>query len=645
MNMENTDVAKIKQAYELKTLREENRRRHEAQSGGLYDPLTGVGAYGDRVPVSVEATGPLTVWVPRAMMSDPDYDSSTADEVAFNRLRMKYDFEFWAAKTACIKEKTSWRLMPFVLNRPQRRVLALLEDDRMAARPIRLIMLKARQWGGSTLVQMYMAWMQLCIHPNWNSAICCQHKDTSATIRGMYSRLFESYPEEYGPDGKRPAFKSFERSANISEIVGRGARVTLGSAERHDAFRGSDIAMAHLSETAFWPETPGRMPGDVIRSIAGSVPELPDTMIVIESTANGVGNFFHSEWCRAVKGASDKRPVFVPWHEIEIYSEEVADPLALYDSFDTYEQELWDKHGCTLEQIAWFRKKRLTFSDLDSMMAEFPTTADEAFVSTGCDVFPTESVENLRKNCTDPQSVGEVTGGAYIEDGRAGRLKVWEHPKAVKDYIVTVDVGGRSRRSDWSVIAVMTTGDVPEVVAQWRGHIDHDLLADKAMEIARYYNEAFLVIESNTLESENEATAADTVLERVGRYYTRLYRRFTTDENGSNVGFHTNRRTKPLLVNRLVRALREGGYVERDADALNEMAVYAQMPNGAYAARPGHHDDILMTRAIALLVLEQGIPGRADAKALMDAFKDAIDLRKRYGTTGGNIFGGGGVVY
>ena len=593
---------------------EENERRRLDKSGGLYDPSAGIGAFGDRVPVDVPATAGRTVWVPRAMTRDPEFEAVAGSEIAFNRLRMKYDFEFWAVTAATIKEKTGFRMVPFVLNRPQRRVFGLLEGDRLAGRPVRMIMLKARQWGGSTLVQMYMAWIQLCVHPNWNVAVCAQHKDTASVIRGMYSGLFERYPEEYGPDGKRPVFRPFEKSANISEIVGRGGKVTIGSSERHDAFRGSDIAMAHLSETAYWPSSPLRNPEDAIRSIAGSVPEIADTLLVIESTANGVGNFFHKEWVRATTGCSDKRPVFVPWHEIEMYSAEVDDYTSLIDSMDEYERRLWDEHGCTLQQIAWFRKKRAGFPDLDSMLAEFPTTPEEAFVATGSNVFGTKAVEALREGCdTIEPRVGELSGdGRFVGDSATGRLTMWRLPEARADYVVTVDVGGRSRQSDWSVIAVMRNDGKPEVVAQWRGHIDHDLLADKAVEIARFYNNALLVIESNSLESENDDIAANSVLERVERHYTRLYRRYSTDGEGSNVGFHTNRRTKPMVIDALVRAVREGTYIERDHGALNEMLTYCLMPNGAYAARSGHHDDILMTRAITLHLMERGLPGRID---------------------------------
>jgi hypothetical protein len=147
------------------------------------------------------------------------------------------------------------------------------------------------------------------------------------------------------------------------------------------------------------------------------------------------------------------------------------------------------------------------------------------------------------------------------------------------------------------------------VVAQWRGHIDHDLLAEKSRQIATYYNEALLVIESNTLETEAGVSCDSNmfILNRLAERYSNVYRRVTYDtqthRRTSRIGFHTNRATKAMLITGLIEAVREGGYIEHDAEACNELATYEQQQNGTFAAKLGYHDDILMTRAIALHVI------------------------------------------
>ncbi|MDE6286691.1 MAG: hypothetical protein K2L99_06835, partial [Muribaculaceae bacterium] len=277
----NSDVKKI--------LEEDARRRAaRAQAEQGYDPIVGRGACGPRVEVTTPVPGMPRALVPEAMTADAGYAAARHEPLAWQQLRCRHDFEYWCARCVTIKHKTTGCMVPFVLNAPQRRLAALLETDRRARRPMRVIMLKARQWGGSTLVQMYMAWMQCCVRRNWHSLICAHVKDTAAAIRGMYTRMLENYPPDLWNEEAAPRFSPFERSINTREIAGRGCRVTVGSAENQEAIRGSDYAMAHLSETAFWRDSTRSSPDDFIRAINGAIALVPDTLIVMESTANAV---------------------------------------------------------------------------------------------------------------------------------------------------------------------------------------------------------------------------------------------------------------------------------------------------------------------------------------------------------------------
>lgn len=174
--------------------------------------------------------------------------------------------------------------------------------------------------------------------------------------------------------------------------------------------------------------------------------------------------------------------------------------------------------------------------------------------------------------------------------------------------MVTVDIGGRTTWSDFSVIAVIDlhtdsraagADSRPEVVAQWRGHTDHDVLGWKAAGIARYYNMALLVVESNMWESNSEGHRTF-ILQSLHRHYPNIYRR------GSGLpGFHTNVSTKPALIANLLATVRDAGYIEHDHQACDEMLAYEQLPDGTYGARRGCHDDVLMTRAIALYLHQE----------------------------------------
>lgn len=589
----------------------EDARRREARAAaeGGYDPVEGRGCCGPRELVDTPVEGLPRAFVPRAMTADPSYGSVRHDTAGWRRLRCRHDFEYWCAACVRIKHKTLGHDVPFVLNAPQRRVAAMLEADRRAGRPMRMIMLKARQWGGSTLVQMYMAWIQSCVRRNWHSLICAHVKDTAASIRGMYTKMLAAYPSELWDGDEPPRFRPFERSINVREIAGRGCRVTIGSAENQEAVRGADYSMAHLSETAFWPATPRNSPADFIRAVCGAIALIPDSLIVMESTANGVGSYFHSEWLRCKAGDGDKHAVFVAWHEIEIYRLQPPDPEGLAASMNAYERMLWDA-GLCLDQIYWYRRKRAEYADAAQMMAEFPTTDTEAFLNTGRGVFAPEAVERLRADCTVEPRRGETDGHRFRDDSLGG-LRMWRDAEEGVRYVAAVDIGGRSSASDWSVIAVMRRARLPgerhEVVAQWRGHTDHDLLVRHAENIARHYNRALLIIESNTLETEAGGDPNLFVLSRLAERYGNLYRRegfdTATGRRTERIGFHTNRATKALVVAELIAAVRDGSYTERDPEACNELLTYEQLPNGAYAAKCGCHDDIVMTRALALHAL------------------------------------------
>lgn len=589
----------------IKKITEENARRNLALDVP-YDPVTGEGCCGERVEVGGR-------WLPAAMVNEhPEWESLQEEEL--NRLRIRYDFEFWATTCATIKDKTSGRCINFRLNAPQRRLLSVMEGERTACRPVRIILLKARQWGGSTLVQMYMAWLQIVIHRQWNSLICGHLKQTSYAIKRMYNTLLRNYPPEYVDDGVKLEFRNFEGSSSVQQLCGRDCLLVLGSSRSEDAVRGYDIALAHLTEVAYWSSTPMHSPEDVVRSVSGTVSLMPDTVVVYESTANGVGGFFYDEWIRAKAGQCDKIAVFVPWNEIEIYRCPVEDVEALWQSLDEYERDLWD-NGCTLEMINWYHNKRREYPSHSHMMAEFPSNDLEAFAGSGSCVFDVNALEAFAADVTPPPVTGDISGD-YMSDRNVafypsptGLFAMWRDRDPLASpgrYMVVVDVGGRSAKADYSVILVMDThndmpNSRPEVAAQWRGHIDHDLLAWKALQTARYYNNARLVIESNTLETENtDCDAGEFILDTIAKRYSMLYRRAN-----KKPGFQTNRHTKPRAIYALIQAVRERGYIERDREAINEMATYERNKKGKFEAMEGHHDDIVMTRAIALAVMAE----------------------------------------
>jgi len=238
-----------------------------------------------------------------------------------NNERFKYDFEFWAAHCVKIQHKISKQIIPLLLNRGQRKLLKKFEDQRLAGKPIRTIVVKARQWGGSTLTQMYMLWLQLFHYENWHSVVISKDKTQSANIINMCERAINNLPKELGEF----TFEASMRTQNIRKIPQRGCNVLIGSAEEPDAARSFDMSMCHLSEVALWPETSRKSGSDLAQSLYATIPDAPGTFICLESTAKGIGNFFHERWLSAESGESELNPIFVPWFDIQMYTTKMSD--------------------------------------------------------------------------------------------------------------------------------------------------------------------------------------------------------------------------------------------------------------------------------------------------------------------------------
>ena len=313
-----------------------------------------------------------------------------------------------------------------------------------------------------------------------------------------------------------------------------------------------------------------------------------------------------------------------------------------------YLWSLWEA-GATLDAIHWYENTRKGYDNTDQMASEYPSDDMEAFVNSGAHVFNRHKALALKEKCIPPRCSGELVGradhgehaleGIAFEPDPNGRLKIWDMP-AIKGrcpsgmqdrYLTVVDVGGRSVKADWSVIAVfdrirMLRGGGPAVAAQWRGHCDMDQLAWLAARIARWYGDSLLVIESNTLETRDPDRYVDGdqsgfILNQLRDCYPNLYARRQSPEDiiegrPRKYGFHTNVSTKPMVISNLVRVVREGLYIERDAGCVDEYLTYERRPNGSYGAITGKHDDMLMTRAIGLHIClnEMSLPHPAGSQ-------------------------------
>lgn len=691
-----------------KLVLENIRRNREIFEG--FNPVTGRGAPGPRVKVMIPDSPIRVQHMPERVAKHnfivkkiikhgsirkyiteelgEDFSQERYEDVvyAMYRARAEEDPAFAFAMIYKIVDKEEGTLVPFFLNYAQRRLLAKQEEMRMARKPIRIVMPKARQFGGSTETQLYMKWMQDFRHKRWNSAIMAHQTAASIRIRAMYDLALENQPgwtvEYKGRRLKSAPFKGstadFVVKTNADEQV-RDSITTVASYENYDASRSANLKMAHLSEVAYWKETEQKKPEGVLSTLNGTVGNKRDTIIIMESSGRVVGDFFYNMYQEAKDPniPSAWQPLFIPFFFIELYREELDNEFEsiftnkipwsnveqkegyhekardfakwLYDNKDNpncpegYREsgkffwQLWKK-GASFEAINWYRNKRNEFRTHSYFATEFPGDDVECFMAAGNLIFNKYCVDAMQSTMKRPPIfVGNIIGDAdkgeeairtarlidKLDDGQI--LRIWQMPDCLKvnnRYVVSVDIGGRSQKADFTVMTVidrfqMMFGGKPKVVARWRGHIRHDLLAWKAAQLAHFYDDAELVIEKNTADTrksrvDEEGDHSGTIIDEIADCYTNLYIGRTevdkVTQKVTNVyGFHTNTLTKEQVIDNYVAYVEDELYEEPDEQAYVELLIYERKEDGTMGNVDGknNHDDIVMSTGIGLWVSQR----------------------------------------
>ena len=215
------------------------------------------------------------------------------------RLRLKEDFEFYARN--CLKIRTKIEgLMPLILNDAQLYIHKRIQQQIKDTGKVRAIILKGRQQGASTYVEGRYIWRTT--HNKGVRAFILTHDGESTNaLFEMAERYYENLPEFVKPNVS---------AANAKELhfgeLDSGYKI--GTAGNKAVGRGQTIQYFHGSEVAFWMNA-----SEHTKGIMQAVPDADGTEVIWESTANGVGNFFHEQWKLAEKGLSEFQPIFVPW--------------------------------------------------------------------------------------------------------------------------------------------------------------------------------------------------------------------------------------------------------------------------------------------------------------------------------------------
>jgi hypothetical protein len=285
------------------------------------------------------------------------------------RQRLKDDFEHYAAK--CLKIRTkAGKIVPLELNPAQKYIHERVEAQRKATGKVRAVILKGRQQGCSTYIEGRFYWR--VSHSRGVRAFILTHEDEATNnLFELANRYHENCP---------PLVKPSTSAANAKELhfnlLDSGYKV--GTAGNKAVGRSSTVQLFHGSEVGFWPNAQQHAAG-----ILQAIPDEDGTEVFKESTANGIGNYFHKEWQDAESGRSEYIAIFVPWFWSDEYRKDVPVGFALDDEEAKYR----DAYSLTLEQMAWRRAKIIELKDPMLFKQEYPATAAEAFQVSGLDPY------------------------------------------------------------------------------------------------------------------------------------------------------------------------------------------------------------------------------------------------------------------
>lgn len=488
-----------------------------------------------------------------------------------------------------IRDKNS-NIISLKFNEPQLKYYNTIKELKKQNKPVRIIILKARQMGFSTATEGIF-FKETVTKPNINTAIVAHKEDSTNNLFNMSKLMYDELPEAIKPEKKKSNAK--ELVFDKSDGTGLKSKIKCFTAGGKGVGRSDTLNNLHLSELAFWQ-------GDKKTTLLGllqAVPNTPDTIIIIESTANGF-EYFKELWDNAVAGKNDFVPIFIGWNELQEYK-------MPYTGFELTkeEKELQKLYGLSLEQLTWRRWciANNCGGDIEQFKQEYPINPEEAFISTGKCYF---DKENIIKRLQEVKDVKPVTQGYFDYDyngikitnirwkeDKEGPIKIYEKPKENYPYVLPGDTAGEG--SDYFTGHVLdnTTG---KQVAVLKDEYDEISYTRQMYCLGIYYNTALIGIEANY------TTYPIQELERLKypNQYIREKEDTYTGKHNKSFGFKTTSISRPRILGQLQTIFKDEIEMIVDEDTLKEGLTFIKNEKGRPEAQIGYHDDLIMALAI-----------------------------------------------
>ena len=561
------------------------------------------------------------------------------------------DWFDWMATRLQIIDMQGRRLL-LEPNKNQIRLFATIERQQAAGLPVRIIILKGRKSGMSTAVGARF-YTEVANRPNRSAFVCAHDADSSDVLFRMVKIFDESLPREE----RKP--QDYSSKKELVWSIPHYSSYRVQTAGKLQLRRGDTIFYLHISELAFYVDA-----STTLTAVFEAMAKTSDTMVVIESTANGQGGEFYERWERAVarlkRDPNDLNgfmPIFISWLDDD---QNQMDVPAGYD-WDQIDPEIAEGEprlremcaelGLDREQtdrrLYWRRWKILEDmnGELDRFMQEMPSTPEEAFLVSGRPAIARNIIEHHERLVKPGRKARLVLADQHVdadwnEEHLNNYWEVWEEPQPGRDYIVYGDVsegrlsdpanpksnpdrhaGGVLDRSDLRVVATFISPRRPG-----GSPLDPDLFGTELLKAAWWYNTAWASPEMNSCGMAALAAM---------RGYPKLYLREKREDSLGVVplayyGYRTDGQNRDLMIDECIAVCRPDpmtGFDDRlqhyCKELVDEEKTFIIDRSGKRQHRPGCHDDLWMMLC-GLIQLHRRCP-----RARKSVFEDATWNRKR----------------
>lgn len=474
----------------------------------------------------------------------------------------------------------AWVQIPF-LNK--------IEEQYNAGKPVRIIVLKARQLGISTATEGVMFnWMFL--YPGANGLIMANEASTSAELFNMTKTYWEKWPmKAYAP----PLKYDTKQHMRWNEI---NSSLRVATAKNVQSARGSTIHALHATEVAFYED-----PVSLFTGLFQTIPNRPGTIVVLESTANGTGNWWHQQWDMASTGQSDFIPMFFPYWKHPDY--QLPTSLNIKSEL-TIEEKKLHLLGASYEAIAWRRWAipNLANNDTDFFMQEYPATPEEAFLTSGTPIFNAITVND----CFVPdarrargQLIERPDGTLFFEPDPNGNLTLFVGPSRDKRsdrYFIAGDAS-MTLHGDFSCAQVLDRKTM-QVVAIWRGKIDSTTFGEEMMKLGKFYNYGMLCPE---VLGGGQATIGIIKHKNYPNVFIGNWPDRTTGGMQGIMGWQTNHNRKQYAISVLKKLFRDRSITFYDSLTRHEALNYIMRQDGTMGnSANSAHDDTISALSMAV---------------------------------------------